>query len=219
MASGDAPASLRSMLSPVELEIELFCRGNPDRRVLRGRRGRPADLAHARRARVRTGARDSGSPQADLGQRPGRRALRRRVHRSVSSKSGEAYEVLDDRAAATAIRFRSRRSPPGTRGRTSSGVEMSRIGVLQGNYLGVYVSNRCLYWASTPSLACKFCTTGKNLGVVGAGAQEGRGRRRGGAGGPRRVGLDLHAPEHGLSLRGSGQARSRSTACGSASRS
>jgi len=48
--------------------------------------------------------------------------------------------------------------------KTSSGIEMSRIGVLQGNYLGVYVSNRCLYWAWTPNLACKFCTTGKNLG-------------------------------------------------------
>jgi hypothetical protein len=43
---------------------------------------------------------------------------------------------------------------------------MSRIGVLQGKYLGVYVSNSCLYWASTPSRACKFCTTGKNVGVT-----------------------------------------------------
>jgi hypothetical protein len=41
---------------------------------------------------------------------------------------------------------------------------MSRIGVLQGNYLGVYVSNACLFWASKPSRACKFCTTGKNVG-------------------------------------------------------
>ncbi len=48
--------------------------------------------------------------------------------------------------------------------RTSSGVEMSRIGVLQGNYLGVYVSNTCLFWTSKPPRACKFCTTGKNVG-------------------------------------------------------
>lgn len=48
--------------------------------------------------------------------------------------------------------------------RTSSGVEMSRVGVLQGNYLGIFVSNRCFYWSWTPSLACKFCTTGKNVG-------------------------------------------------------
>ncbi len=49
---------------------------------------------------------------------------------------------------------------------TSSGVEMSRVGVLQGNYLGIYVSNACLYWASKPSRACKFCTTGKNVGLA-----------------------------------------------------
>src|SRR5215470_12346135 len=49
--------------------------------------------------------------------------------------------------------------------RTSSGIEMSRIGVLQGNYLGVYVSNSCLYWSTQPARACLFCTTGRNLGV------------------------------------------------------
>jgi hypothetical protein len=43
---------------------------------------------------------------------------------------------------------------------------MSRIGVLQGNYLGIYVSNGCLYWATSPSQACKFCTTGINVGTV-----------------------------------------------------
>jgi len=47
---------------------------------------------------------------------------------------------------------------------TSFDVPMNRIGVLQGNYLGVYVSNRCLYWTKSPSLACKFCTTGVNVG-------------------------------------------------------
>jgi len=45
-------------------------------------------------------------------------------------------------------------------------VEMRRIGVMQGNYLAIYVSNRCLYWAWKPSLACKFCTTGQNVGTT-----------------------------------------------------
>ena len=49
---------------------------------------------------------------------------------------------------------------------TASGALMSRIGVLQGNYLGIYVSNRCLYWSGTPTSACKFCTTGKNVGIA-----------------------------------------------------
>jgi hypothetical protein len=41
---------------------------------------------------------------------------------------------------------------------------MSRIGVLQGTYLGVYVSNSCLYWNLPASPACAFCTTGRNVG-------------------------------------------------------
>ena len=49
---------------------------------------------------------------------------------------------------------------------TAAGTLMSRVGVLQGNYLGIYVSNRCLYWAISPNAACKFCTTGKNVGVA-----------------------------------------------------
>jgi hypothetical protein len=49
---------------------------------------------------------------------------------------------------------------------TSSDVPMSRIGVMQGNYLGIYVSHRCLYWSRQASLACKFCTTGDNVGTA-----------------------------------------------------
>ncbi len=41
---------------------------------------------------------------------------------------------------------------------------MSRIGVLQGTYLGIYVSNSCLYWNLPASPACAFCTTGRNVG-------------------------------------------------------
>lgn len=42
---------------------------------------------------------------------------------------------------------------------------MRRVGVLQGTYLGIYISNSCLFWYSDPSLNCKFCTTGANVGV------------------------------------------------------
>lgn len=48
--------------------------------------------------------------------------------------------------------------------KTSRGVPMSRIGVMQGTYLGVYVGPRCLYWRSDAELACRFCTTGLNVG-------------------------------------------------------
>lgn len=42
---------------------------------------------------------------------------------------------------------------------------MRRVGVLQGTYLGIYISNACLFWYSAPPLHCKFCTTGANVGV------------------------------------------------------
>jgi len=42
---------------------------------------------------------------------------------------------------------------------------MHRIGVLQGTYLGIYISNSCSYWFHDPPLNCKFCTSGFNVGV------------------------------------------------------
>ncbi len=51
-------------------------------------------------------------------------------------------------------------------GKTSKGTLMSRVGVLQGTYLGIYLSNTCHFWYSRPApLNCGFCTTGKNVGI------------------------------------------------------
>lgn len=50
--------------------------------------------------------------------------------------------------------------------KTRKGTVMSRVGVLQGTYLGIYLSNTCHFWYSQPRpLNCGFCTTGKNVGV------------------------------------------------------
>jgi hypothetical protein len=48
---------------------------------------------------------------------------------------------------------------------TSTGTHMSRVGVLQGTYLAVYISNSCMFWYTRPSAACQFCTTGLNIGI------------------------------------------------------
>jgi hypothetical protein len=49
--------------------------------------------------------------------------------------------------------------------RTSSGKEMTRIGSLQGTYLGIYPSKVCEYWLEKPEKSnCKFCSVGLNLG-------------------------------------------------------
>ena len=49
---------------------------------------------------------------------------------------------------------------------TSTGKQMTRIGTLQGTYLGVYPAKVCEYWTEKPSKTnCKFCSVGLNLGV------------------------------------------------------
>ena len=45
---------------------------------------------------------------------------------------------------------------------TSRGTPMSRVGVLQGTYLGIYINPVCEFWNN--SLQCRFCTTGQNVG-------------------------------------------------------
>jgi hypothetical protein len=149
------------MLSPVELEIELFCRGmrldescsveEDGRRISRTRAGLGSGLEIVLPARrkeiwVNVPVIESFAAASPL-----------RLARDAGG-----YKVLDDRDGA-AYPVRVPAEPAWYSRETSSGVPMSRIGVLQGNYLGVYVSNACLYWARNQ--ACRFCTTGKNVGV------------------------------------------------------
>ncbi len=50
--------------------------------------------------------------------------------------------------------------------KTSTGKPMTRIGTLQGTYLGIYQAKVCEYWTARPQKTnCKFCSVGLNLGV------------------------------------------------------
>ena len=50
--------------------------------------------------------------------------------------------------------------------KTSSGKPMTRIGSLQGTYLGIYPAKVCDYWLTKPDKEnCRFCSVGLNLGV------------------------------------------------------
>jgi uncharacterized radical SAM superfamily protein len=49
--------------------------------------------------------------------------------------------------------------------KTSSGKPMTRIGTLQGTYLGIYQAKVCEYWTAPTKVNCKFCSVGLNLGV------------------------------------------------------
>jgi hypothetical protein len=73
------------------------------------------------------------------------------------------YFVLDERSGARHAVIVPP-EPAWYRSRTSAGTEMSRVGVLQGTYLGIYIQSACAFWHASPSLACRFCTTGFNVG-------------------------------------------------------
>jgi uncharacterized radical SAM superfamily protein len=49
--------------------------------------------------------------------------------------------------------------------KTKSGKPMTRVGSLQGTYLGVYPSKVCEYWLEKPKEQCRFCSVGLNLGA------------------------------------------------------
>jgi hypothetical protein len=152
------------MLKPVELEIELFCRGmrigdschtdEDGRRISRTRAGLGSGLeivipATPKPIWVNVPVVESFAQQSVF-------TLHENYDRYFvsDSRDGADYNVTIPPEPAWYSR------------NTSADVPMHRVGVLQGNYLGIYISNRCLYWSWSPSLACKFCTTGKNVGAA-----------------------------------------------------
>lgn len=78
-------------------------------------------------------------------------------------KENGSYAVVDAREdSAYAVWLP---SEPAWYGRTTSlGTMMSAIGVLQGTYLGIYVSETCRFWDPGNDRHCHFCTSGLNVG-------------------------------------------------------
>jgi sodium-dependent dicarboxylate transporter 2/3/5 len=152
------------MFSPVELEIELFCRGiridetcvlgADGRRIARTRAGLGSGLELGIRGRGRNHWVNVPVVERFAWRSPFRLFKQPDGYWILDERSGEGYHAVLPEEPSWYSR------------RTKSGIEMSRIGVLQGNYLGIYVSTACLFWASRPSRACKFCTTGKNVGSI-----------------------------------------------------
>ena len=152
------------MLKPVELEIELFCRGmriDPSchtetdaRRISRTRAGLGSGLEIVIPAKPKSVWVNVPVVERFAASSPFLLALHGDRYSSLDTRKGGEYPVEIPPEPEWYSRA------------TTAGTQMSRVGVLQGNYLGIYVSNRCLYWAWNPSLACKFCTTGKNVGAA-----------------------------------------------------
>jgi hypothetical protein len=79
-------------------------------------------------------------------------------------KKDQNYEVVDERSQFS-YTVRVPEEPAWYTRNTSSGVPMHRVGVLQGTYLGIYISNSCSYWFHEPAANCRFCTSGFNVGI------------------------------------------------------
>ena len=77
----------------------------------------------------------------------------------------DAYVIKRDGDMETIAPIRLSPRPPWYDRRTSNGKLMTKIGSLQGTYLGVYPAKVCEYWTETPKQNCQFCSVGLNLGV------------------------------------------------------
>jgi len=151
-------------LNPAELEIDLFCKG-----VLIDD---SCTLEQDARAFSRTRAGlGSGlelvipTPRKDLWMNaPVFEPFVKGTPYTVFKKEG-AYAVRDGREASLVYPVRIPPQPRWYERKTSAGTPMSQVGVLQGTYLGIYFGETCHFWRSSPSKACKFCTTGLNVGT------------------------------------------------------
>jgi hypothetical protein len=74
------------------------------------------------------------------------------------------FTVVDDRDG-TSYPVRLPAAPEWYGRYTSNDTLMSRVGVLQGSCLAIYVNPLCAFWTTTPQLKCRFCTTGQNVGA------------------------------------------------------
>ncbi len=155
---------MTAMFKPVELEIELFCRGmRIDSTCHAEESGRPitrtrAGLGSGLEIVIPGGPKPiwMNVPVTETFAQRSPFVLHQRDDRFfvADSRGGLEYEVTIPPEPAWYSKH------------TSADVPMNRIGVMQGNYLAIYVSTRCMYWASSASLACKFCTTGGNVGTA-----------------------------------------------------
>ena len=82
---------------------------------------------------------------------------------SLHHRDGQFRIAHDELGAIAPIRLSPK--PAWYDARTSSGKVMTRVGSLQGTYLGVYPAKVCDYWLEQPKEQCRFCSVGLNLGA------------------------------------------------------
>lgn len=152
-----------SKLAPAELAVALFCQGlRVDPAVIGNDQARPLS---PRRAGLGSGIEliVPGAGKDIWINAPVSEAFARSSP-YVLQRQESGYLVVDE-ASAHRWPVLLPPSPRWYNEKTSTGKSMSRIAILQGTCLGVYVGKRCAFWDMSPSMQCQFCATGVNVGV------------------------------------------------------
>ncbi len=155
--------SFHQNLNPCELEIDLFCKGARVDPAIP-----PENLPALHRTRAGLG---SGlelvlpGPFKDIWVNvPVEEPFTHNSPYLLTQTNGSF--ILLHKPSETPYAVRIPLDPAWYQKKTSKGTAMNRIGILQGTYLGIYVSNTCHFWYSRPRPTnCRFCTTGKNIGL------------------------------------------------------
>ena len=163
--------------NPGLLKLELYCRGlrldesctlaeDGGRSILRTRAGLGSGLEL-----LLPGGLWTNVPVAERFARESPYVLHRegaryiiRRHGTRTGRSGMGPQVVDRRSdEIVPVQLAPR--PDWYDRVTSTGKSMTRIGTLQGTYLGVYPAKVCEYWRERPRVNCRFCSVGLNLGA------------------------------------------------------
>jgi len=153
-------------LNACELEIDLFCRGMriPDEISLDGVRGisrTRAGLGSGLELVIPTGSWVKDEVWVNV---PVVETFAASSPYRLAGGPGGGYSIVDERTSAV-YPVRLPGEPAWYSRHTTREIPMNRIGVLQGTYLGIYLSLVCAFWSYDPPLNCQFCTTGQNVGA------------------------------------------------------
>ncbi|MCL4821522.1 MAG: radical SAM protein [Vicinamibacteria bacterium] len=146
--------------NPALLKLDLFCKGlrvddsclveeDGGRKILRTRAGLGSGLEL-----VLPGGLWTNAPVTERFAQKSPWLIRRREQR---------YWLERDGVAPIEVKLSPR--PDWYDRKTTSGKPMTRVGTLQGTYLGVYPAKVCEYWLEDDKSNCKFCSVGLNLGL------------------------------------------------------
>ena len=137
--------------SGIRLEDSCFIEGDGGRKILRTRAGLGSGLEA-----ILPGGLWTNIPVSE--------GFASRSPYTLAREAGGRYIVKREGERISEVQLSPR---PGWYERsTSSGKPMTRVGTLQGTYLGIYQAKVCEYWTAKPQkVNCKFCSVGLNLGI------------------------------------------------------